>query len=406
MTAPTAGQTFNTGANLTLSATAAGQSGLNISRVQFTTNGVVVGEDDTAPYSVTWANVPEGVYGIRAIAIDEIGQSTTSDSVAITVGGTTTTGARIAWISFHTADETPSTAAATAGFTNAADVEYTRLLEGAGHAVTRFRTSGTPDTNVLNTFDLVIISRSVPSGDYETAAETAAWNGITAPTMILGGYIIRANRLGLMTGNTIPDTVGPIKLTVTDTNHPIFQDISFDAAGTTVNDYADIVTFTNFAQRGISVVMDPVAGEATVLATVGTAEDATFGGTIIAEWNAGAVTGNARADVLAGERLLFLTGSREHNGLTSEGAGIIDLTEDGRKMFLNAVNYLAGTEPQPERTKLGLTRTAQGQISIQFEGTLQSTTSLSTPNWGTEATVSPHTVAADQPVKFYRAVQN
>ncbi|MCI0364019.1 MAG: hypothetical protein L0219_09080, partial [Phycisphaerales bacterium] len=48
----------------------------------------------------------------------------------------------------------------------------------------------------------------------------------------------------------------------------------------------------------------------------------------------------ATADVLAGPRLVFLTGSRESAGLTAEGSGIYDLTDDGAQMFLNAVTYM------------------------------------------------------------------
>jgi hypothetical protein len=617
LTSPTAGQTFSSGANINLAATAAGQSGLNITRIQYTANGTVIGESTTSPFNVTWTNVPAGVFGLRAIAYDELGQSTTSDSVAITVGNpapnalfvigtdsipnlnpsdaaikarletngwqvtvvqapasttssadgkqliiisstvasgdvaakfrdstvpalmweqavqddflmtlnvdgtdrgtqtgqtqinivntshplaaglplgilTATTnavdysyglpnsnaviiatmvdnpnraviygydkgaplingtpaparrvlifpsnnafvdftpdavklfdaavqwasgitpkppGARIAWISFHSADETPSTAAATAGFTNAADVAYTRLLEEAGHEVTRFRTSGTPDTNVLNTFDLVIISRSVPSGDYQDPPETLAWNSaVTAPTMILGGYIIRQNRLGFMTGSTIPDTTNSIKLTITDTNHPIFAGISVDASGTMLNDYANIATYTNNPQRGISVVTGPVATGGEVLATVGTPEDPTFGGMIIAEFPAGNVLANGTANTLGGDRLVFLTGSRESAtpALTSEGSGIFDLTPDGTKMFLNAVNYMAGltgpTEPEPPA--LAITRNAGGGITITFEGTLESSTSLAPANWTTESSTSPLQVTPDLPMKFYRA---
>src|SRR5688572_9532429 len=45
--------------------------------------------------------------------------------------------ANIIWVSFHSADGTPSTAAFNDGFTNAPDVGYTRLLRDAGHNVTR-----------------------------------------------------------------------------------------------------------------------------------------------------------------------------------------------------------------------------------------------------------------------------
>ena len=65
----------------------------------------------------------------------------------------------------------------------------------------------------LNTNDLVIISRSVNSGQYEIAEETATWSeSITAPMMILSGYVLRANRMGYTTGNNIPDTTSTIRL--------------------------------------------------------------------------------------------------------------------------------------------------------------------------------------------------
>lgn len=315
--------------------------------------------------------------------------------------------ANIAWISFHPASDRPGNDAAGAGFTKAADVAYTDLLTSKGHKVTRFVTSGTPDTAVLNTFDLVIVSRSVPSGDYQDPPETAAWNGIKAPMMILGGYVLRANRLGLMTGNTIPDTGsvaaagGPVRLTVNNPSHPIFAGIALDAAKTMVNLFADVVTFNSTAQRGISVVTDPPAGDGTVLATVGTAGDLAFGGMVIGEWKAGATVGSGR-DTLGGPRLVFLTGSREQ-GFTSQGAGIYDLSADGAQMFLNAVNYMAGTVPSQNPT-LSVARTAAG-LSITYTGTLQSADAITGPWTDVTGATSPLAVTTSQGQKFYRSKQ-
>ncbi len=262
--------------------------------------------------------------------------------------------ANIVWVSFHGAEGTPSTAAANAGFTNAPDAAYTRVLREAGHNVTRVVTVENADANAalvaqLNAADLVIISRSVPSGHYQQNNETAFYNGLTKPAMILGAYIIRGatgnSRLGYMAGDAIPDVnSNPVRLTVANPSHPIFAGVSLDSGNLMVNPYANIVTHTNFTQRGISVITSaPTNG--TVLARVGTAGDAAFNGMVIGEWQAGAVLSTTNpdgpADVLGGHRLIFLTGSREHNGLTSEGAGIYDLTADGRRMFLNAVNYMA-----------------------------------------------------------------
>lgn len=606
--APAADQVFATGSNITLSANAAGQSGLEITRVDYTANGIAVGTATTSPFSFTWNGVAAGIYSIRATAVDEIGQSTTSSGVVITVGtpppqallvigtasinpsdtgikarleslgfqvsvvqapasttsngdgkqlivvsstvasgdvadkfrsssapvlmweqavqdnflmtldtaadhatlagqtainivkadhplaaglstgvktmttaaqeyswgvpnanaviiatttadptqaviygyekgamlidGTTPaparrtlffmgndsyaaltddgkklfdsavqwtsgiqpagpkTSARIAWVSFHRADATPSAAAAAAGFTKAPDVAYTDLLKENGHDVTRVLTSGTPDAALLNAFDLIIISRSVGSGDYQDPPETVAWNGITAPTMILGGYVLRSSRLGFVTGTTIPDTTGPVKLTVNNRTHAIFSGITLDAAGLMVNPYADVVTFNSGVQRGISVNTDPVAGTGAVLANIGTDSDPAFGGTVIAEWPAGATLGNAAADTLGGHRLVFLTGSREQV-ITAEGAGIFDLNADGSKLFLNAVNYMAGTVPGAPTPTLSFARTQTG-LSITFTGTLQSANAVTGP-WADEAATSPRPVTASEAQKFYRA---
>lgn len=404
LTSPTAGQVSPAGSDIVLSATASGSMGLEITRVGFLANGTAVGEATNSPFTFTWQDVPEGIYAITAVAADEIRGTATSSAVVLEVEKPQSpSSAKIAWVSFHSADGTPSSAAATAGFTNASDVGYTRLLADNGHQVTRVVTSGSPNATLLNAFDLVIISRSVPSGDYQDPPETLGWNSLTAPTMIMGGYVIRNSRLGFTTGGTIPDTAGAVKLTVTDTNHPIFAGVALDSAGTMVNTYADLVYHNNVVQRGISVNTDPVAGDGAVLATVGTIGDPAADGMIIGEWQAGAIMGNTAGDVLGGHRLVFLTGSRENNGLTSEGAGIYDLGPDGAKMFLNAVNYMAGTVPAPERPALSATRTPTG-LSITYEGTLESATTLTGPWNNVPNATSPYTVtnpSAGQ--QFYRA---
>jgi hypothetical protein len=311
-------------------------------------------------------------------------------------------GPKIAWVSFHPGDDTPATDAATAGFTRAPDVGYTELLASRNYAVTRIVTSGTPDMALLNTFDLVIISRSVPSGDYQDPPETLAWNtGLTAPTMIMGGYVLRNSRLGFTTGGTIPDTAGTITLKVNEPAHPIFAGVALDANHVMVNPYANLVTWNNTVQRGISVNTDPIAPGGKILATVGTAGDPAFGGMIIGEWPAGAVTANARGDVLGGRRLVFLSGSREASGLTSQGAGIYDLTEDGAKLFLNAVQYMIAPPPAPPALSI---QRSGANVTIAWEpagGTLETSTDLK--SWTpVEGATSPATIAASESQAFFR----
>jgi hypothetical protein len=296
-------------------------------------------------------------------------------------------GAKIVWVSFHAADNVPSSAAAAAGFTEAPDVEYTRLLASAGHTVTRYLTTATPDVDYLNTFDLVIVSRSNPSGNFQSADSTALWHGLTVPTIHLGGYALRGSRLGFVTGDTIPDTTGPIRLRVNNPAHRIFSGIVLDANAIMANDYAHVVTYSGTVQRGISVNTSPVVSGATILATVGTTTDPASGGTVIAELAKGSVMGNASADVSGGKRLVFLTGSREQV-ITADGAGIYDLDGDGARMFLNAVRYMAGLpDPTPEKVSLSIAVSRGGEILVSWPeaGTqslvLRSTPALPSSNW-------------------------
>ncbi len=256
----------------------------------------------------------------------------------------------IVWVSFHAADGTPGSGAAGAGFTTATDKDYTDLLRAEGFTVTRYVTTATPDAALLNAADLVIISRSVASSGYQDAAATR-WNQITAPTMILGGYVIRQNRMGFSTGNTIPDTTGDITLTVNDPTHPIFTGIPL-TNGTMTNPFAGVVNHptTGALMRGISIVSDAPNANGTVLATVSSAGGGPAGAMVIGEWPAGVTVthaGGGGTDVLGGPRLVFLTGSRETDGVNSETAGYYDLHPDGAKMFVNAVRYMTGTLLDP-----------------------------------------------------------
>jgi hypothetical protein len=276
--------------------------------------------------------------------------------------------ANIAWVTFHATATPGSTNAQTilgAG-SNAPDKAYTDLLAANGHTVTRVLTAdgSVALATTLNAFDLVIIGRSINSGHYEVDAETAAWNNlVTKPTIVMSGYTLRSNRLGYTSGTTIPDAggvgnpTGVVRLQVNNPAHPIFAGVSLDGTNTMVNPYNTAlpsVTTVNGAvtQRGISVNTSPLAGGGSLLATVNTAGDAANGGMIIGQWAPGASMGTTPSDVLGGHRLVFLSGTREHDaGATgiassSEIAGFYDLTPDGERMFLNAVQYMAAI-PEP-----------------------------------------------------------
>ncbi|MBN1361549.1 MAG: hypothetical protein JW993_13205 [Sedimentisphaerales bacterium] len=262
----------------------------------------------------------------------------------------------VVWVSFHGADDAPHAEAVSAGFTEAPDKGYTDLLTANGYDVTRYVTTSTPDPAVLEAADLVIVSRSGPSPDYQNNGATA-WNSLNVPIIHMHGYTLRNSRLGFTTGATMPDTTGEVNLKVNDPAHPIFAGIELDANDITVNPYATLVDFMGLPQRGISVNTDPIVEGGTVLATVATAGDGAEGGMIIGEFPAGTTlihAGGAGTDVLAAPRLVFLSGSRDEDAtIPDQGAGIFDLIGDGPQLFLNAVEYMLPCYPcAPDTTNL------------------------------------------------------
>lgn len=84
LTAPTSGASFTAGATITLSASAADSDG-NVVSVAFLANGLPIGTDTSDPYSIVWPNVSAGTYALTAVATDDVGATTTTAPVTITV---------------------------------------------------------------------------------------------------------------------------------------------------------------------------------------------------------------------------------------------------------------------------------------------------------------------------------
>lgn len=84
ITAPASGTNYNTGATVLITATASDPDG-TISKVEFYSGVTKLGEDATAPYEYSWANVQNGNYTLTCKAIDNLGLSTTSQAVTISV---------------------------------------------------------------------------------------------------------------------------------------------------------------------------------------------------------------------------------------------------------------------------------------------------------------------------------
>ncbi len=84
ITNPASGATFTAPATIAIDAAAADADG-SVQQVAFFANGSPIGTDPTAPFAVTWSNVAAGAYTLTAVATDNLGATTTSAAVSITV---------------------------------------------------------------------------------------------------------------------------------------------------------------------------------------------------------------------------------------------------------------------------------------------------------------------------------
>jgi YD repeat-containing protein len=129
ITSPANGATFTAPANITINATASDSDG-SVTQVQFFQGATLLGTDTTAPYSFTWTSVPTGSYSLTAKATDNLGATTTSSAVSITVtgGGSPVPSDGLASVSYNQA----TNRIITAGWEYDAAGNQTRLMRADG----------------------------------------------------------------------------------------------------------------------------------------------------------------------------------------------------------------------------------------------------------------------------------
>src|SRR5437899_2259358 len=84
ITSPTNGQIFLTPTGILISADATDPHG-SVSKVEFFENGNKLGEDTSYPYSFNWTNVALGTYTLTVRANDDLGSTTISRAVSVSV---------------------------------------------------------------------------------------------------------------------------------------------------------------------------------------------------------------------------------------------------------------------------------------------------------------------------------
>jgi hypothetical protein len=90
ITSPADGASFAAGSNGPVTADATDSDG-TVTRVDFHAGSTLIGNDTSAPYELAWMNPAAGTYTLTARAVDNLGASTTSTPVRVTItsGGDT-----------------------------------------------------------------------------------------------------------------------------------------------------------------------------------------------------------------------------------------------------------------------------------------------------------------------------
>ncbi|HET9169185.1 MAG TPA: glycoside hydrolase family 48 protein [Actinospica sp.] len=92
LVSPTAGEIFSPGSNISIQAAACSSGSISSVTYYASTgpgNNTEIGVSTSSPWAVQWANVAAGNYSVTAVATDNLGQSTTSYPIAISVEGPT-----------------------------------------------------------------------------------------------------------------------------------------------------------------------------------------------------------------------------------------------------------------------------------------------------------------------------
>ena len=251
------------------------------------------------------------------------------------------------------------------------DRGFVDLLTAHGYRViTRYTSEGPSDSlhgplddarrQLLNDADLVIVSRCARSDDYNSPAD---WNSIATPLMLLTPYLGRGDRWRWF---DIYDWEPPFGMPALKA---AVEEEAFD-------DLFDGVSFRESGQA--TVLSDDVvhvevngAGNGTVLAR--RADDWAVW---IAHWPAGVEFFPGSGQWSGGPRMYFSAGGHHWD---PELAGELNLNDNGKRLFLNAVDRLIeSADREVPRTDKQQTNVKQrvSKLSVQWSTTEVRSTGL------------------------------
>ena len=192
LTAPANAATVGVGSVNPVAATAADTDG-SVGSVQFFANGVSLGTDTTSPYTASWTPTVAGTYALTAVAIDNVGGTTTSATNTVTVSGgnaptvSVTAPANGSAVAVNTTSTVTATASATLAGATIARVEL--FANGVSLGVdTTFPYSTTWTPAALGTYALTALATDTSGNQATSTANSvtvSAAGAGPAPTVAL-----------------------------------------------------------------------------------------------------------------------------------------------------------------------------------------------------------------------------
>jgi hypothetical protein len=247
----------------------------------------------------------------------------------------------------------------------------------------------------LNAADLIIVSRCTDSGSYASdATEVAQWNGIKAPLILMSPYFSRSSRWIWYNNDTLREDGGTPTLRALDPHHPLFKGVGLDAQNQ-VDIYDQSIGSGTVSFYGL---LDNGNGALIARTAVGDYS-------MMVEWQPGKPFYAGGAQTPAGRRMLFCGGTREGGG---QGRGEFNLNDEGKKLLVNAIEYMIGNLVREPWVKAWLPSPADGTTNVSlplFQWTKGDTAIFHNVYMGT----TPELTEADlvysrQPLAMYFAV--
>jgi len=251
-----------------------------------------------------------------------------------------------------------------------ADTDYgwTDLLTAEGYTVDRLDAAETmteDKVTLANTYDLVIVGRDTISGNWNNTGEAALWNSITAPMLCQSGYLWRNNIWKWLNSNSTHTTNTSIGVDLAS-EHPLHA-ILFN--GVTISE-SGLVDYTT---NSVTLSQTRDAGNGLL---IGHRNYDPQPWVYAAYWAQGVEFYSGSGYYANGPRMALGAGNPDDSV-----RGAYNLTDNGKRLFLNAVYYMSGATFNRKPSLVVYDRIANTNEAVVLDGSVYDPDSTPTAGW-------------------------